>query len=394
MRWRGIVLGALLALSGWCHGATEEGGESPSIPLSAGPTPRIFYTRTGQFEIIVPDAGDARLLIAVGRSVWGRLASSLGLPKDGFNTPVSVRLVPAAEWSAPTEFTVSVDTPGLVNVRIRWAAAVDPNVVRRALVHGLILRQAVAWHGVTGRLTVPLWLEYACAALSHGRDRPALMDMYQQDSARLASPPSLSSLLQWERGGGESPDRELASLWLLLQLQAESDNGDSWLRWLSGVIGGANALDTLPRVYTGLWADAPAMELWWQTGFYHQSRNRLLPMMTAADSRGWLAECSRWLATRQGREVVLALAELPGLHREPWVRAKLTERLQQTRITLSVIHPYYSNAVLSLGRLYEASLKGKDSATKAALAQFERDSIDGRELEDTVGAILDTAPRQ
>jgi hypothetical protein len=47
-----------------------------------------------------------------------------------------------------------------------------------------------------------------------------------------------------------------------------------------------------------------------------------------------------------------------------------------------------------LGRLYEAAQKGKESSSKVALAQFERDFTDGRELDDTVGAILDTAPRQ
>ena len=218
--------------------------------------------------------------------------------------------------------------------------------------------------------------------------------MFQQDSLQLASVPSLVSLLQWDRAAGESRERELAALWLLLQLQADSSDGTQWHLWLRGLLGGANALDTLPRVYTELWTNAADMELWWQTGFYHQAKNRILPVMTSADSRAWLVDRSRWLADRQGREVVLTLAEIPRLRREPWVHRELGERIQQTRITLSVIHPFYANAMVSLGRFYEAALKGNEGAAKAALTQFERDSIDGRELEATVGAILDTAPRQ
>ena len=393
MSRRGLGLFLLLTLAGWSQGAGEGGPESPALPLSAGPVPRVFYTQRGQFEVVVPEAADARVVIAAGRSVWSALAGPLGLPEDGFNTPVSVRLVPAAEWKEPAPFTVSAALPGLVTVRVCWPVSVEGNVVRRALVNGLILRQAVAWHGVSARITVPLWLEQGCAALSRGRERPAVMDMYQQESARLAVPPSLTALLKAERGAGESREREQAALWLVLQLQAESVETDHWRRWLVGLIGGADALDSLPRVYAGLWADAPALELWWMTSFYHQARTRTLPMMSAAESRLWLDERSRWLAVRRGQEEVLGLAELPQLSRHGWLREELVKRSQQTRVTLPVIHPFYSNALLSLGRLYESALKGNASAVKAALAQYERDSRDGRELEDTVGAILDTAPR-
>jgi hypothetical protein len=340
------------------------------------------------------DAADARRVLALGRAVWAALADPLRLPADGFNTPVSVRLVPAAQWTAPTAFTVTVATPGMVNVRVRWESGLDSNVVRRALVHGLLMRQAVFWYGTTSSLTVPLWLEHACAGLSRAKERPAIMDMFQQDSARLTAAPSLASVLKWERGADPSRERELASLWLLLQLQAEASDGTQWQQWIRRVLGGAPALDTLPRIYTGLWANAADMELWWQTVFYHQAKKRILPVMTASESRAWLADRSRWLGMRQGRELVVPLGELPQLRREPWIQRELGERLQQIRLTMPAIHPFYANAMVSLGRLYEAAQKGKESASKVALAQFERDFIDGRELDDTVGAILDTAPRQ
>ena len=339
------------------------------------------------------DAADARLVLVLGHAVWGALTQPLGLPADGFNTPVSVRLVPAAQWSAPTDFTVTVETPGRVTVRVRWEGGGNSNLVRRALVHGLLMRQAASWYGATSSITVPLWLEHACAGLSRAKERPAIMDMYRQDSLRLASVPSLASVLQWGRGAEESRERELAALWLLLQLQDESIAGTQWQRWIRGVLGGANALDTLPRIYTGLWTSTADMDLWWQTGFAHQVKKRMLPVMTASESRAWLADRSRWLGVRQGQELVVPLGELHRICREPWVQRELGERSQQIRVTLPAIHPFYANAMVSLGRLYEVAQKGKESAAKAALAQFEHDSIDARELDDTVGAILDTAPR-
>ena len=393
MSIRGLSLGLLCLLVAVGATAATEADESSFSPPFSAPSASLFYTGKGQFEVIVKDAVDARRALAVGRSVWAALDVPLGLPADGFNTPVSVRLVPPAEWTAASDFTVEVVPPGLVTVRVRSSAAGEPNALRRAMVNGLILRHAVGWHGVSARLTVPLWLEQAGAALSRGLERPAVMDMFRQESARVAVPPSLASLLRGESGEGELREREQAALWLFLQLQVESGDSDRWRRWLSGLISGANALDTLPRVYAGLWADAAALELWWQTSFYHQACNRTLMMMTAAESRRWLADRSRWLAWRHGQEEVVALAELSRLSRQAWLRDELGKRSQQTRLTLPVIHPFYSNALLSLGRLYESALKGKASAAKAALAQFERDLSDGRELEDTVRAILDTAPR-
>jgi len=207
------------------------------------------------------------------------------------------------------------------------------------------------------------------------------------------APPSVRSLLLWERGGVESRDWELSALWFFLQLQGEPGEARRWGGWVRGLTASAPPVDSLARAYPGLWADAAALELWWQTGFHHQRRARALPGMTAEASREWLADRSRWLAGREGREVVLPLAELPDLRKEPWVRTELVERVRQTQSLLGVIHPYYANTALSLGRLYEAALKGDGKNFKQALSEFERDAIDARELEDTVGAILDTAPR-
>ncbi len=370
----------------------EAAEASAAVAVSAEPAPRVFYTQAGEFEIIVRDVTDAQPALVLGRSVWAALSGPLGLPTGGFSSPVSVRLVPESQWTEPAPFTVTVEPPGRVGVRVRWSDKADPVVVRRAFVQGLILRQAVAWHGVGPKLTVPLWLEQACTAWSMVRERPALQDAFQQEAAGI-TPPPLRALLLWNRGEVESRRWELASLWLFLQLQAEAGEASRWGGWLRGVVGGAAPWDTLPGAYRGLWNDAASLELWWQVAFHHQRTFRALPVMTAEASRGWMADRSRWLAGREGREVVLALEELEGLRKEAWVRAELMERGRQLQSTLGLIHPYYANSALSLGRVYDAAQKGKAEQFKTALADFERDAIDGRELEDAVNAMLDTAPR-
>ena len=375
-------------------GAGAQAQTAAGVLPAVEPAPRVFYTQAGRFEVIVNEAADAQPMLELGRSVWAALNAPLGLPAGGFTLAVSVRLVPAAAWNEPSPFTVTVEPAGLVSVRVRWAADVDPIFVRRAFVQGVILRQAVAWHAVGPRLTVPLWLEQACTAWSMVRERPAMLDSFQQESAGMTTLPPLRSLLEWERGAVESRGWELASLWLFLQLQAEPGGAAQWGGWVRGVVGGAAPYETLPRAYAGLWPDGRSLELWWQTAFHHQRRLRVLPVMTAEASRAWMQDRSRWLAGREGREVVLALDQLPELRREDWVRGELNKRLGQTRSVMGSIHPYYANAALSLGRVYEAAAKGREQEFTLALAAFKRDATDARELEDTVGAILDTAPRK
>lgn len=389
-----MVAGLILAA---CSHELACAQPAPAAEAEASPASsraQAFYTQPGQFEIVVLDASDAQPALALGRSVWRALSVPLALPRDGFTSPVSMRLVPAAKWTEPAPFTTTVEPGGLVSVRVRWGGDTDPVFVRRAFVQGLILRQAVAWHAVGPTLTVPLWLEQACTEWSLVHERPAMLDQFQQESAGVISPPTLRSLLLWERGAVESRGWELASLWLMLELQAEPGDSTRWGRWIRGVVGGASPVDTLPRIYSGLWPDAATQELWWQTSFHHQRRLRSLPVMTAAASRVWMADRSRWLAGRDGREIVLPLGELHALRNEPWVRAELAARIGQIQSVLGVIHPYYANAAISMGRVYETAAKASDADFKAALDAFERDALDGRELEDTVGEILDTAPRK
>jgi hypothetical protein len=383
---------ALAAVAGVAD--AQDAAAVPLRPAAEQPVPRLFYTKPGQFEIVVVNAEDAQQALSLGRSVWQALEAPMGLPPEGFSSPVSVRFVPADQWTSPSPFVVLVEPGGRVSVSVRWAQDTDPLFVRRAFVQGVILRQAVAWHGINTGLTVPLWLEQACTAWSLVRERPAMKDWFQQESAGIKVPP-LRSLLLWERGAVESRGWELSSLWLFLQLQAEASSDPArWGGWVRGIVGGADPVDTLTRSYAGLWPDASTLELWWQTVFVHQCRLPGLPVMTAEASRGWLADRSRWLAGRNGREVVLALDELPALGKEPWVKTELTERVQQTRSVLGVIHPFYANAAISIGRVYAAALNGDESACKEAVAAFERDALDGRELEDAVGSMLDTAPRK
>jgi hypothetical protein len=387
-----VVVG-LLAVTANALRAGEVGADAA---MPNDPAPRVYYTHAGQFEIVALDDASAQQALALGRSVWRALSGPLGIANGGFSSPVSIRLVPATQWTEPAVFLTTVEPPGRVMVRVRWSEDVDPLIVRRAFVQGLILRQAVAWNGVVQGINAPLWLEQAALLWSVAQERPAMMDAFRQESRGVVALPSTVELLNWERGTMDSRGWELSALWFFMQLQDEARDGGSarWTSWLKAVLKGDNAYVSLPRAYPGLWTDGPGLELWWRMAFAHQSRASELPGLNADESRAWLAYHVRWLAGRDGREVVVGLDELRGLRQEAWVRARLSKELNQVRSILGVIHPYYANAAISLGRVYEKALKGSEADFEAAIANFKRDAVDARELEDDVGAMLDTAPKQ
>ncbi len=361
----------------------------PSTPKENGP-PLVFYTGEGQFEIIATEARAAQQALIMANSVWRALAKPMGLPVAGFSSAVAVRLVPEKDWTDPAFFTVVAEPGGLVGVRICWGDKMDVRIMRRALVQAVLLRQAVAWHGAKQGLTVPLWLEQACSALGEVRDRPAMLDAMQQESAQLA-PPRLEELLKWERGQAEERGRVLASYWLFQHLQAESGDAPRWGRWVRTILGGAEPMQTLQDVYgSDAWKKDPALrELWWQVGFHDERLTSTVPLMSMEETRNWLADRCRWLAVKGGREQVLGLDDLWTFRKESWIKTGMVERSQQLQNQLPRLHPFYKNAAISMGRMYQAADKGAEEEFKAAKQALSQDAIDGRELETATGAALD-----
>jgi hypothetical protein len=380
------VAGALVLIAGLAGRA--QNSTVREAPVDKSEAPLVFYTGSGQFEIIAvkPQAAQDTLILA--NSVWRSLARPIGLPAEGFSSAVAVRLVPEANWTEPAIFNVVAEPGGLVGVRICWGDKTDARIIRRALVQAVLLRQAVALHGTAQRLTVPLWLEQACVALGEGRDRPAMLDAMRQESAQLAPPP-LETLLRWERGEPEERGRVLAAFWLFQHLQAESGDTPRWSRWLRALLGGADPVQAIQEIYGGAWKDPAARELWWRTGFYDVRTSSTLPLMSMLETRDWLADRCRWLAVKNGREQVLSFDDLWAERKEPWVKTGMTERAQQIENQLLRLHPFYRNAAISLGRMYQAAVKGAEEEFKAAKQAVSQDAKDGQELEAAATESLD-----
>lgn len=356
---------------------------------AAEPALVMMQSAPGRFEIAARDPSAAQALVAEAVEAWRVLAAPLGLP-EAFPSPVFLRVEPdpagTAEPAAP--FRVAIEAGGVVSVRLR-ESALPAGHGRRALVQGLLLRLAVARHGVTPHLAAPLWLELAAVEWWRTRADAARLDAAKQAAGHLP-PPALGALLLWRRGGEESAAWTAATLWLLTFLQAESGPAQEWPRLLGRLLAGDDPLVALVQSYPGRYHDPGERELWWQTGYHHARRLQALPVLEAAESRTQLAALVRFVAAGADglSDRVVPLRELIARRAEPLLAVELRRRADVLARLVATLHPFYRNAGLSLAEVL-AARDLPPARIEAAIAAFEQDWRDATDLAAATAAALD-----
>ncbi len=345
----------------------------------------LFQSAPGRFEVAAVDGQGAQRVVGLASEAWRLLAGPLALP-ESFPTPIFVRLVPGKEWGEAGPFRVIVEAGGVVSVRVRWDDATPETYVRRALVQGLLMRQAVARHGVNERLAAPLWLEHACVGWWRTRAEPAQLDALKQSSQRL-SPPKVAAVLHWRRGAIEPAELSEGAVWLLTFLLGESTGAGQWPALLSRLLAGDDPVAALATTFRGRFANEEQRELWWQTGWHQLSRARVLPGLEAAESRAELRELRRFVFVNGGVDTVVPLSEVLTRAEEAGVAAELKRRIAALNHVLPVLHPFYRNAALSLSEALAAP-KATPDRRRALVEALENDWRDSTDLEAASSAAL------
>lgn len=353
---------------------------------AAEAVPVMVQTAPGRFEFSAVDSAVAHGLAAQAEEAWRGLAAPLDLPPD-FPTPIYVRAVAGAA----EPFAVTAETGGIVSVRIDAHATAAQQ--RRAIAQGLLLRLAVARHGLNERLAVPRWLEEACAGWWRTRADAAQLDALKQASERRA-PPALAALLRWRHGGEPPPELSAAAVWLLTALQNDSGRAREWPSFLSRLLRGDDPEAALAECYAGRFA-AEDRELWWQVGWHHAVRARTLPALSAGESRGQLRGLIRFVFAGHGadEDVVLPLSAVIARGTEPIVEPELARRAGELARVIPLLHPFYRNAGLSLAEAL-AARAAKAPRRDAACEAFAQDWRDAQELEAAATAALDALEKR
>jgi hypothetical protein len=359
----------------------------------AAPAPVMIQGSPGRFEISAVDPTLAHGVAAAAEEAWRVLSGPLALP-EGFPSPVYFRINPPDELKTDTvPFRVTVEIGGIVSVRLR-AEAATAAMARRALVQSLLMRMAVAKHGVIPYLTVPLWLEHACVGYWQTRVEAARMDALKQFAAR-ESPPTVEALVNWKRGEPEPPSHVAAAVWLMAFFQSESGRAGEWPALLLRLLQGDDPLIAVALSYPGRFNSAESRELWWRTGYHHLRRMRSLPALELAESREQLGALARFVYSDPAgdRDVVVPLAGMLARVGEPIVNSELTRRSAELAKLIPTLHPFYRNAGLSLNEAIAARDLPMAKRERAS-ATFEEDWRDAVELEAATRQTLDELERR
>ena len=359
------------------------------IVVSAGVKAAVFQSGAGRFEVSAWDADVAQQVTSSAEEAWRSLASPLGLP-DAFSSPVFLRVVRPAEWQERSPFLTQVEPGGVVSVRLVWASEPAQRSTERAIVQGLLMRLAVAQHGVHGGLTVPLWLELGSVGWWRSRAEAARMDALKYETRRLPAP-RLSELLRAQRGDAVPTNMNSGATWLVAVLASESGRTAAWSQLLRRLLNGEAPETALEVTFGDRFRGDAEREIWWRTCLEQALRTRTLPGLQIEESRLALESLSRLMVLGENGDRVVLLEEMLVHAEEPFVLAELARRGAEAARLAPSIHPFYRNAALALAeacgatnaslerRVQLARAFGQDWAAAQTLAQASAAALDAFE---------------
>ncbi len=355
----------------------------------------------GRFEIVAEEGGEGVRLAELAGQAWLAWREPLGLP-ERLQTSILVRLIPEARWSWGETFSrVSAEPGGVVTVWLRGGGERGLAGERRWLVglaEGAWRRKAFLSGLPVDAVPVPRWLSLAAAESFLTAQRPALLDAWQAELRRPGNILKLREVLLGGSADGEAfvSDEAFAVSSLAVWRWLREVDQRAWPRFTLGLLKGESAGAALAREYGRLVprvAEAREWELAWRVAVAREETARTTPVMAPAEARRRLEQLARIVAfdARTGREQVLPVAGEWTTRREVWPARERETRARILTAELPRIHPFYYNAAVSLGTVWQALARDKERAWREAAANWEADLATGMDLERSSSALLDAA---
>ncbi len=358
------------------------------------PLPAVLFAGSrGRFEVITVTPALGPIAVEMTESVWTHLSDVLGLPRSGFVTPITVRLVPESLWRGDDPHRVWVEAAGLVTLAVRIDDTIEARELVPALVRALLIKRGATNVGPAYREEVPLWLELACTRWVLARLQPSLHDQWRQESLDVRPPPLLA-LLAWRADRPRPPTVDLAAYGALQWLHGLGRDNGQWAEFLRLLFAGQPPTRSLGVLKAAGWTSLADVELDWEVAFEELSSRNPLPLLSIRESRDLLRRWSRVVLhdTREKTDVLVAPADLWAARDVRAVRALAAGRTGEIELRLGTMHPFYRNAANSLGRYFLLLRDGRPPRElEEAWALFESDLSDAEELREDSARMLDRA---
>ncbi len=348
--------------------------------------------RNAFFDVYAGDILSAQYVATAGGLFAERFSEVLRPPGNSPN-PVLVNLIPAAEANWPQGIPrTRYFATGYVEVNLPWGAEVTREQVERAVAQGHLTALSGAYG--KGEVHVPLWLEVAGQHLARAVAKPSHGDTLARRIAARARPMALGEILGAKRGEELDPDFAAHAYWLFLFLEREGRASGQTRNFLVRVLRGEEGLPALAATLGSQVRSREEAHVWWVVGLKELTRPKGGPVSSVAESRQRVEELSRFTFSAGGSGRRLLVEELWQHRESATLRGEVARRLQLVQIELAAVHPFYHNALLSLGRVLEAVGRGAEEDYRAAAVAFRHDQRTGDELAADTREVLDDLSRE
>jgi len=362
----------------WAGGLTADELEVPMPASQMG-------VRNAHFQVFADDTFSAQYVATVGEMLAQRFGRILP-PPARFSEPVFVNLVTRDEAGPEASFTSTYFPAGYAVVNLDWGPATRRENVERALAQGHLTHLSAAYG--QGAVHVPFWLEVALQHLARVQSVPT-HGQSLSGAVQRGRPLRLEEIFAAERGEASEPDFEASAYWLLLFLEREGRHRGQARNFLLRVLRGESAMHALAATFGDQLRSREEAHLWWMVGLSDLIRPAGAPVLSIAESRRRIAQLEAFTVSFGG-EVQRVFSEQIWEHRRhPLVREELLRREQSIEIELGLIHPYFRNSLLSLGRLLDAARTEREEEFRIAVNAFRQDTLQGEELAEDTRGILD-----
>jgi hypothetical protein len=345
-----------------------------------------FVARGAHFEIFADDVLSGQYVAAVG-DLFVQRFSRMVPPPERSARPVLVHLIPAGEGGRDAAVVSRyMSSTGHVVVTIGWTGDTRRETVERAVAQGYLTFLSGTYGG--GAVHVPWWLEVAAQQLARVQAVPSHAHALA-GRVVAARPMRLDAILQRPREREADPEFEAQAYWLLMFLEREGRANGAVHNLIVRQLRGEAPVPALAAAFGDRFRNEGEAHLWWLVGLNEMTRSQRTPMIGMDESRRRLVELGRFTFSVEGEAVRLLAEELWPYRGSPALRSEMARRLQALEMELGVIHPFYHNGLLSLGRLLQAALGESMENYRQALASLQYDMRTGDELVEDTRSILD-----
>lgn len=356
----------------------EETDEQP--PLAIAPA----VVRNAHFEVQGDDMLSAQYVATVGELFVSRFSRMLPQPGRA-RQPVMVNLLSREETRAPAAIVTRYFPAGHASVSIPWHVATDRQTVERALVQGHLTFLSASYGA--GAVNVPLWLEVAGQHLARVQAIPSHANALGAN-VRKGRAFRLEEILEAQRDNEMDERFEAHAYWLLMFLEREGRARGRLQNFLVRILRGEQGLPALVATYGGQIHDVEEAGVWWLVGLGEMTRSAASPMLSMEESGQRVRELSRFTFESDSGARRIFADDLWEQRESRVVRREISHRLRTLQIELGAIHPFYHNALISLGQTLDAVEAGSEEDFYQNVLALQQDMRAGDELVAETSSVL------